>query len=69
MPFKMGGGGNPRPSFMSRDHSNFCRHLLSALPFFSDRRQGTMSFLQLAHKSLKAPAVNPVARLYRRVNK
>ena len=32
-------------------------------------RQGTMSFLKLAHKSLAAPAANPVTQLYRSVNK
>lgn len=31
--------------------------------------QGTMSFLKLAHKSLAAPAGNPVTQLYRSVNK
>ena len=61
-------GGFPAPFFEVRP-SIIAGTSFSLAIFQRTRRRGTMSFLQLAHKSLKAPAVNPVARLYRSVNK
>ena len=61
--------GIPRPYYEARPLI-FLQAPSLGLPFSAtEQRQGTMSFLQLAHKSLAAPAANPVARLYRSVNK